>query len=238
MCVDFAKYTSEISECSRCDKNSQCPDKSCVSMTTGHIACEGCVVGAIRSGVNSCDASAPPPPPPPTKSPSPSSSPVIPDCVSTSWLNENGFGDGILKERGMASVLCIPGFSCATPGHLLKVCLSERQGKCRHVTVREYCNTVGGCAASTEHVSRMKNNYNWTQAHTRDVNGNIVFLTSVSVGSESKSFSISRGIAHVALRLNEAGHGSLCDHVVLSILKLDRMLRKFAAFPELGKKDL
>ncbi|KAI0558490.1 hypothetical protein FGB62_207g07 [Gracilaria domingensis] len=56
---------------------------------------------------------------------------LVADCVETAWLKKNGFAHGILKERGVSKVWCIPGLPCATEGHLLAEC--DAHGACELV---------------------------------------------------------------------------------------------------------
>lgn len=141
---------------------------------------------------------------------SPTASPP-PDCVETQWLAQNGLENGIHEQMGIADVLCPPHFPCGTPGHLLRWCLPN--GQCSLVSYAQICGTYD-CAQRRVPVSRLRHSFDWFVVQHHKEDGSRIEMTSVSVGANDASFSLSYGVAYVGHYLSTHGYGHMCDYIV------------------------
>lgn len=135
-------------------------------------------------------------------------------CIESAWLKRNNVEQHSLANYGMAPVLCLPqsNLPCGTHGHLLNVC---EDGKRELRTYREVCARLGNCVASTMTVSQISHAYKWSKFETMlEGQQASVSLTSVSAHPESKWYSISRMVAFLVHRMNESGHGWICNIVI------------------------
>lgn len=146
------------------------------------------------------------------------------DCVETAWLKKNGLAHGILKERGVSRVLCIPGLPCATEGHLLREC--DEHGICELVPYSKVCRENNlGCVVTFQPVSRLSHSVDWSSVRIRHHKpGKSLHLTSVSQHVSGPLYYVSRGIAVVASYLGSHGYGRICDSVLLAILWVEEFI--------------
>lgn len=155
----------------------------------------------------------------PSKDPFPEHA-IVPqssDCVSTSWLEENGFSHAILRKTGLAKVLCLPDLPCATPGHMLRKYVRNRY---HLLTYAQVCAENNLCVESKTYVSQISHIQDWSFVKSGDLS-----LTSVSVDPNSKSMlSISRLIAHLADHMNAKGFGRISNIIVLSRFRIPRFI--------------
>ncbi|KAI0557777.1 hypothetical protein FGB62_262g03 [Gracilaria domingensis] len=152
---------------------------------------------------------------------------LVPDCVEMTWLKKHGHSDGILREREASRVVCIPGLPCGTPGHLLRHCRRGSPLSCQLRTYGDICTGRGDCKYRFTNVSRLRNQYDWSAVKRIEGNGESLQLTSVSVSPDSRRFSTSYAIAHVADWLGGVGLGVVCDYVVVVALPVNDCGRRF-----------
>lgn len=145
-------------------------------------------------------------------------------CVSTKWVQDNGYGDAILRRGSFASVLCIPGLPCATAGHVVRSC---EGGNCRLRTYKQVCETRSDCVESAMEVSQLSHQFDWSVVKSGDLR-----LTSLSMNANSSVFSISRTIAHLTDWLNSNGLGFVSDHIATSHTLFTSVLFDVVALPK------
>lgn len=134
-------------------------------------------------------------------------------CVATAWLENNGHSKGIFKKLGNERVVCIPGFPCGTPGHMIRVCNSAQA--CQLKTYAELCAARMDCLESVVPVSQLKHSYDWSLVSSSTCDSSAtLYLTSVSKNPGSSEYSLSSVIALIGDKLNRHGLGSITDVLI------------------------
>lgn len=143
--------------------------------------------------------------------------PPPPDCVETEWLKQNGFGAGILRERGISKTLCISGLPCGTEGHLLREC--DPVAGCKLVSYKQFCQKRGGCHVKYTAVSLLSAREDWSvvKVPSCSTDGSTLSLRSLSMEPNGGAFEfISYLIAKVGDTFIRAGLGQGLDAFVLA----------------------
>lgn len=202
----------------------------------GFGVCNSCIQDATYYAISACITDKPSASPVSEQKPTDSETetPVVAepaptpttDCVSTLWIEKNGFSDGIMKKFAKAPVLCIPDLPCGTPGHALREC--DIGNKCRLHTYKEICEDRNDCVQSVMPVSRLRSSFDWSAVTktTSDVSGSLT-MTSISMHPDASYISVSRMIANVAEKLIQNGMGWAIDSMKKNIDEVPRLTTPF-----------
>ena len=165
-------------------------DKTCELMcgqTSNSAKCDECSEQLLNKAMKSCEQAV---------------------CVSTKFLVSHGLHGKAIRHFGSASVICIPGLPCGTPGHLLRECNEQ---VCKLVSYEQVCERRSDCVRTKMGVSQLKHSHDWSNYQVRTKHTTIS-LTSLSAdASATSSIAPSRILAKLIDTMNHVGLGKLSD---------------------------